>query len=558
MAGQFSRRTHIVRISMDDPPTPSGEQPTSYIDVEVLDAISFRDDRDKEMVLNLKASEASPWITDNTGGGNGKQPGDPTRRSHMKLITGDDPTQQLYVEVVDAIAFRGENGDEWILDMGKTSDSPVVFDTTDGSGDTTATRRVHNEKISGDLTDPNPTSYLTVQRNDNIAFREIMGREMIIKCASNDDPLSSSPRASTFMTPQGYNPQDTSASAVVPPSLAASGDQSVYIARVKGSSGYMTGSPKIQQGPFWWIRNVSSGGTWIVLSITAGAANNNPTPPGFPEVTFDFGDDTTSPTASLIDKTETTNTTTTPAGPGSFVYFVWNNAAPFPTIDTYGDLVFAVPPFRIPYFAQFAQLVNLNNGGFSQPRPNLPGGDPDYPGGQYGGTGQFSSLADAEAYASRFNAAYASDGFTNAITDYFGVTGAVNLGLGVPATVFATFIALPATDTGSATATLIGTYGIKIPKSSESFSVHVSNPGVVTTGNRTSSISALGYSSGSAPGQAPPDEPDSDDVLSAVSTQSGGTTYGVETEVVTDPDGSSHVHIVITGGDAPGGGGGAR
>lgn len=551
MAG-FSRKTHIVRVSMDDPPTPAGEQPSSYVDIEVIDAISFRDARGEEMVFDMAAASALPYIVDNAGGGHGASPDNATRRSHMKRLTStDDPTVQIDVEVIDVVAFRGKNGEEWILDMSGTADDPKVFDVTTGAGGTTATRRVHDEKISSDLTDPNPTSYLNVERSDSIAFRTVFGHEMIVLCPSNDDPLSSSPRAATVTTPQGYNPQDTSDNAVIPPSPVKAGDKSVYLARVTGSSDFMTNAAKLQQGPFWWVRSVSPGGQWLVLTISAGANSNSTTPPGFPEVTFDFGDNPDTASASLLSRFETTDTSTTPAGQPTFVYFVWNNVAPFPTLDTYGSTVVAVPP--IPYFAQFARLVNINDNGFSQPRPNLPGGDPDYPDGQYEGQGQFASLLEAQQYAARFNMAYTPPPTEN-FTDYLAATGGgVHLASGVPAQVFAAQLVLPSTDNGSATSSLVGTYGIKIPRGLESFSVNVSNPGVATTGNITSKIGALG---GLGAVGGTPSPPADDDVLGASSTASGGTTYTVETQVLTDP--IARVHIVITGGNTSGGGGGAR
>jgi hypothetical protein len=537
MAG-FSRKTHIVRVSMDDPPTPTGQQPTSYIDVEVIDAISFRDVRGEEMVLDMAAASALPYLVDNTGGGHGATPDNATRRSHMKRITSpDDPTQQIDIEVIDVVAFRGKNGEEWILDMSGTADDPLIFDVTTGAGGTTATRRVHDEKISGDLTDPHPTSYLNVERSDSIAFRTVFGHEMIVVCPSNDDPLAtSSPRASTAMTPQNYNPLDTSASAAVPPSPSQVGDKSVYLANVKGSNGFMTNAAKIQQGPFWWIRAISPGGQWVIVTIKAGAVSNSPTPPPFPVVSFDFSnDDPNAPVASLSGPPdEVTSTTTTPAGPPSFLYFVWNNAVPFPTIDTYGLSVFNAAGINIPYYAQFAAGINdVNNSG-----------------NEFTGIEHFGSFAAAEAFAASFNTANAGPP-QNSWTSIYSPTALIS-GVSVPTVVFAAQLAFPPSDTGSATASLIGTYGIKIPKGAESFSVNVTNPGVATTGNITSTIHVDGYVNGSAPGDGTPSTPATDDVVDAFSTASGGTTYTVETEVLSDPD--PRVHIVVSGGSTRSGG----
>lgn len=254
----FTRRTHIVRISdakKGDPPSDN------YIDIEVLDAISFRGTNGEEMILNSPAEKAIAYIVDDTGGKHGQTPGNATRRSHMKRIKGKDG-QQLDVEVMECMAFRDKNGEEWILDTAATNGEPSVFNTTEETGDNTATRRTHNEKIGTDRTAKKPTDYVTVERCDAMAFRTINGKEMVIKCPSSDDPNGSDPRASTHIwSPEGYDPDNEDG-----PKPPANTDQNVYAAFVEGASGFLTGDAKISQGPFWWIRKVSSGADLLAIS----------------------------------------------------------------------------------------------------------------------------------------------------------------------------------------------------------------------------------------------------------------------------------------------------
>jgi hypothetical protein len=267
----YTRRTHIVRISDAKPGEPPSKK---YIDVEVLDAIAFRTANGKEVILNMDASKSDPLIVDETGGGHDKAPAEPTQRTHMKRITSrTDPAQKLDVEVMDVLAFRDQRGEEWILDMqATTGEGPAIFDQTDNTGASASTRRVHDEIISKPngkskldvLSDP-AVKYLTSQRCDAIAFRTVLGKEVIFSCPSNDDPNSSDKRAPTFTTPTGYDPKDETSEAVIPPSLSVSGDKNNYISFVDGAAGFMTGAEKISMGPFWWIRKVASGGGFIVV-----------------------------------------------------------------------------------------------------------------------------------------------------------------------------------------------------------------------------------------------------------------------------------------------------
>lgn len=251
MAG-FTRRSHIVRIA-------SKSNPEVYVDMEVLDAVAFTNVNGDQLVLNVPAENANPYIVDNTGDGNGKVTATGTRRSHMKRITSSsDSTQFLDIEVLDAIAFRDQNGQEWIMNNADNG-SLNVYNTTTGQGDVNSTRRVHDEKVysnPGDTTSP----YMLVERCDTISFRNINGDEMVIVMPSSDDG-SGSGRASTFTTPAGYDPTSTTA----PP---ANGDPEVYAFIPPGSAGMSIGTAgdtttKVACGPLWWPRGINTkSGPW--------------------------------------------------------------------------------------------------------------------------------------------------------------------------------------------------------------------------------------------------------------------------------------------------------
>lgn len=251
----FSRRTHIVRI---------GKAPDPYLDIEVLDAISFRTEQGKAMVLNFSADKVKPYIVDDTGGGNAKNTLNATRRSHMKRITSPTDASQFFdIEVIDAISFRDENNKEWILDL------KVVrpYNTTDGvtgssmGGGSNYTRRVHTEKIYSDQNDET-SDHMTVIRCDDMAFRTVRGEELIVKMPSRDDgstDMDGLGRASTYTTPEDYEPGST---AVVPP---ANHDPNRYASFPKGSKGALTGKEEVAMGPLWWPRatNTKAGPWWV-------------------------------------------------------------------------------------------------------------------------------------------------------------------------------------------------------------------------------------------------------------------------------------------------------
>jgi hypothetical protein len=239
MAGQtYTRKTHIVRVFSDIP--PSEFTPTiPYVDIEVLDAISFKRQNGETMVLNMPKSGVKANIIDNTGDGNGKTTSGATRLSHMTKIQGTIPGAggsggsgifNFDYEVADTIAFTEENGKVWVLDMPSNNSSPFV--STDGSGAQGATRNTHLEQIyQGGVTAQsqqgnscNPVGSIVIERVDYLGFKTANGETMIVKCPSADDGVSG-PRAPTFMEPPDYDPTNPNS---VPPSLADSGDANIY------------------------------------------------------------------------------------------------------------------------------------------------------------------------------------------------------------------------------------------------------------------------------------------------------------------------------------------
>lgn len=218
----FTRRTHIVRVKDKGPDV--GADPT-FVDIEVIDAIAYRTTNGEQHVLSCASKDCVPYIVDETGDGNEKSPGptEATRRSHMKRIEDpDDPTVGFDIEILDAIAFRDENGKEWILNM-PTDDEVSVYNSTTDEGDTKATRRIHNES---------PTGGPTIERCDSMSFRSVNGEELIIVMPSSDDPNGSTARASSATTPEGYDPKlpDTDTSVAKPPDNK---DPNVYVAFTK-------------------------------------------------------------------------------------------------------------------------------------------------------------------------------------------------------------------------------------------------------------------------------------------------------------------------------------
>lgn len=242
-----TRKTHVVRIKH-----PTNED--IWVDIEVLDAVGFRTDNGKEMVLSVDAKKAKVNIKDDTGDGNARPGGaHATRRSHMKRITGSsDATQLLDFEILDGVAFRDQNNDEWVLSH-EDKGSLNVYNTTTHTGSAKSTRRVHNEKVYSDPKDKSSPSML-VERCDTMVFRGPNNKELVIKMPSYDD--GNGARASTAMTPRDYDPAKNS----TPPDNT---DPGVYAFIPKSSNGCATGTTAVKCGPLWWPRAINKkGGPW--------------------------------------------------------------------------------------------------------------------------------------------------------------------------------------------------------------------------------------------------------------------------------------------------------
>lgn len=272
MAGGFTRKTRIVRVSDAKPGDPPSDK---FVDIEILEALAFRKANGQEVILDFKKGNVAPVRIDNTGDGNARTAAKGTRRTHMqRIVNPADPTQYFDAEVLDNISFRDIQGNEWILSTPSKNSKP--FDVTDGTGDKNSTRRTHNEKKSADLTDKKPSQYLTVERTDMVSFRTTRGEEVILKMPSNDDPTNTNPRANTKTTPDGYVPGSDS---VIPPPPGTD-DPHIYAFFPPGADGIFTGDAKISQGMLWWIRNVSSAS---LLGVQVDIKRTNATSPEFPQ-----------------------------------------------------------------------------------------------------------------------------------------------------------------------------------------------------------------------------------------------------------------------------------
>lgn len=251
MAG-FTRRTHIVRCYKD-----KAQKGDTYVDVEVLDAIAFRYDANKEMILSVNTDDCVPFRVDDTGGGNSDAPGaGATRRTHMERVKGANGAM-LDIEVLDAIGFTDQNGGEWILDNTLKGGR---FNTTDNTSEGGAlTRRVHNEKIAQDMKKPSKTDFITSERCDMMSFIGPNGQEVTISCPSNDDLNSSDKRASTYLvSPKNYSAADDKQK--VPPNK----DPHVYVSFPKNAKSIWTGRAKVNMGPLWWLRKAHTGGGGLI------------------------------------------------------------------------------------------------------------------------------------------------------------------------------------------------------------------------------------------------------------------------------------------------------
>ena len=109
-----TRRTHMQRVT-------SSSDSSQYLDIEVLDAIAFRDKRGEEWVLSMPSVNSPNVYNSTTGTGSRLS----TRRVHNEKIY-TDPTDTtspyMLVQRCDTMSFRNVRGQELIIRMASSDD----------------------------------------------------------------------------------------------------------------------------------------------------------------------------------------------------------------------------------------------------------------------------------------------------------------------------------------------------------------------------------------------------------------------------------------------------
>jgi hypothetical protein len=277
----------------------SPNNPELFIDVRVIDAISFTKSNGDEQVLLSPAKNASPTIVDQTAGNNGVTGANPTRVSHMTLVQGQDdgPNGQdnsgnsFYIEVLDGVSFYERNGDEYVLLMPTVVETAIVSNpnnltyvapndtvVTGGSGsrggiltrvDDGSSNPPNTQYQTG--INPNATqNYLTVYQPVAFSFyarngdaenyvldlgATIANGGVIDSTVYDTDPSGNQIPPGNRFDQQG-NPVP------VPP-----GDPDIYVAFNPDSGGFITGNVMINQGLLWQIVKVSIPGIFVAVAI---------------------------------------------------------------------------------------------------------------------------------------------------------------------------------------------------------------------------------------------------------------------------------------------------
>ena len=138
-----TRSSHMKRLA-SDPTNPDSGQ---YLDAEILDGFVLKGPNGSELLLYMPDKAAVPAVVDPTGNDLTVAAGANTTRSlHVEKVidkvttivngsitsVADDPTKFILVEKTDAIAFKGPNGEEFLVYAPNNADT----DTTDNN-DTT-------------------------------------------------------------------------------------------------------------------------------------------------------------------------------------------------------------------------------------------------------------------------------------------------------------------------------------------------------------------------------------------------------------------------------------
>jgi hypothetical protein len=308
-----TRKVHVVRCT--DAPQDDPTNYSRFVDVLVLDAIALLGPNGEEFVFDCAAKHAVPTIIDDTGDGESRTPGNPTRLSHMeRLRNADDDTLFLDMEILDAFALCGPNGAETLFDMRNPGATNIVDNTDLNLGQivAAASRRAHvlkiepsdkptTQEIMQGATPANPTpgtsgDYLAVLVLDAIAFggpigaseggdptAELRANGEMLLLAGNSDLSDSQLWNDTTQYDADGNPP-------------VNDDPHIYV-RFPVVDGVASGSPwlgsnptsdqnpdrsgPLCQGLLWQVIN-ASGTPLVVISVVS-------VPPGGPPVSWGHG-----------------------------------------------------------------------------------------------------------------------------------------------------------------------------------------------------------------------------------------------------------------------------
>jgi hypothetical protein len=168
-----TRASHIERF---------GGNGSSGIDQEVLDGLVMKGPNGSELMLNMPKGKATAFVVDNTGNGLGVALSvHTTRAAHIQKILAVEETEDdqgnvtattgpkfLLVQRTDAIAFKGPNGQEFLMYIPSINEpqwpaaNPNEVDTTRYTFDKAG------KKVPPDNADPNP--YIVFPANGGDPF----------------------------------------------------------------------------------------------------------------------------------------------------------------------------------------------------------------------------------------------------------------------------------------------------------------------------------------------------------------------------------------------------
>ena len=172
-----TRSSHMKRLA-SDPTNPDSGQ---YLDAEILDGFVLKGPNGSELLLYMPDKAAVPAVVDPTGNDLTVAAGVNTTRSlHVEKVidkvttivngsitsVADDPTKFILVEKTDAIAFKGPNGEEFLVY------APNNADTTDTTDNNDTTRYVADPWTHTSVPPPNtdPDLYIFFPTNTGGPF----------------------------------------------------------------------------------------------------------------------------------------------------------------------------------------------------------------------------------------------------------------------------------------------------------------------------------------------------------------------------------------------------